>query len=118
MDQTDILVIVLYFIASGLFIGLLFAIRSRKYWMKRYEMSNREFWDLKGELVDCKHEKRLLELKIKEDYPILHDPTLDPVVSVLCKECKYVIKSNWDGGALKCCKNVVCVNFEREETNK
>lgn len=118
MDRISILIIVLYFIASGLFIGLLFAIRSRKYWMNQYEMRHRELWDVKRALTDCEHEKRLLELKIKEDYPILRDPTLDPAVSVLCKECKYVIKSNWDGGALKCCKNVVCINFEREETNK
>lgn len=114
MDRISILIIVLYFIASGLFIGLLFAIRSRKYWMNQYEMRHRELWDVKRALTDCEHEKRLLELKIEKDYPILHN-SLQPAMSELCKECKYVIKSNWDGSVLKCCKNCVCSDFEKEE---
>ena len=64
MDRTDILVIVLYFIASGLFIGLLFAIRSRKYWMKLHETRIREFWDIKRVLTDCEEELSKLNLKL------------------------------------------------------
>ena len=93
-------------------------IKSRKHWETEYRNMRDKYYDIKSDLYECKRENAEMINKIEIDWPVISNPLLEPAISEQCKNCKYVIKSSWDGAVLKCCKNSVCMNFQKEGEEK
>lgn len=71
-----------------------------------------------GEIESLNHKLRDMELenmKLREELdrikPVLECEKLTPAVSRKCRDCKYVVKSSWNGDILGCCKDSVCESF-------
>lgn len=107
-------IISLSIIIIGLGIVAFLLIKSSKHWETEYRNMRDEYYDTKSDLAECKSENAEMKNKIEIDWPVISNPILEPAISEQCRNCKYVIKSGWNNDVLKCCKNSVCMDFEKE----
>ena len=66
---------------------------------------------LREELDNVKFEKIKLEKELKAIKPVIENKKLKPAISAHCLDCKFVVKSNWNGNILGCKKDCVCDSF-------
>lgn len=71
----------------------------------------REIDILRHELHDMERKNAMLRQELDRIKPVLECEKLTPAVSRKCRECKYVVKSSWNGDILGCCKDSVCESF-------
>lgn len=78
--------------------------------------------DLQSELISSESKIRDKDLlisrlkdRLKEIENIVEDKDLKPALSQDCSTCKYVVKSEWTGRAIKCRKDNVCDDYVKED---
>lgn len=76
-----------------------------------YEIDDAVYYYIKGlkDEIDYKN-KELKEIK-----PIVESCDYKPAMSRDCVDCKYVIRSTWDGSPVACRKDNLCLDFARKE---
>lgn len=107
-------IIFLSIMTIGLGTWGLLLIKSNKHWQTEYRNMRDEYYDIKSDLDECKRENAEMKHKIEIDWPVISNPLLEPAISRQCRNCKYAVKSGWDNDVLKCCKNSICMDFQKE----
>ena len=70
---------------------------------------------LKKADIDNKYELDKAKIELKIIKPVLESGTLKPAISKSCGDCKYCVKSSWNGDILGCNKDLVCGDFTKVE---
>ena len=70
-------------------------------------------WFLEKAVTDNEHELDKAKMELKIIKPVLESGTLKPAVSKSCYDCKYCVRSRWNGDILGCNKDLVCGDFTK-----
>lgn len=70
-----------------------------------------------NQLEEIQFEKRKLERELETIKPVLENPDLKQALSEKCNDCRFVVRSKWNGHILGCKKGIVCDDYEREIRN-
>ena len=70
---------------------------------------------LRSEIFELEFKKGKLQKELETIKPVIETGTLKPAVSGYCKDCKFVVKSRWNGQILGCCKGNLCDAFSPAE---
>lgn len=70
---------------------------------------------LTKKVEDLEFENLKLKRELECIKPVLETPDLKPAISSLCRDCEFVVKSNWNGDILGCRKGIVCDNFKERK---
>lgn len=71
--------------------------------------------NLENKLYDMEHEKRKLEWELRSIKPVLETPGLKPAVSTQCRNCRFGVRSSYNGDVIGCNINCVCGDFSPKE---
>lgn len=89
---------------------------------KKSEFVNVASVDINGEHItvplavanriqELSYENSNLKDELESIKPIIANKDLKPAISRDCINCKFVVKSTWDGAILGCRKDIVCEDF-------
>ena len=67
--------------------------------------------ELSHENSNLKHKISNLKYELESIKPIIATKDLKPAISRDCINCKFVVKSPWNGAILGCRKDIVCEDF-------
>lgn len=62
-------------------------------------------------IQELSHENSNLKNELESIKPIIANKDLKPAISRDCINCKFVVKSRWNGEILGCRKDIVCEDF-------
>lgn len=74
-----------------------------------------EVYDYIKELENRVRDLEYAEIELKNIKPVLLDNNFDPPVSRNCRDCDFVVLSEWDKTPIGCRKNMLCESFKKKE---
>lgn len=66
---------------------------------------------LENKIANLEREKVKIEKELKAIKPVIESKNYTQAISKDCGECKFVVRSRWNGDIIGCRKNGVCDDF-------
>lgn len=69
-------------------------------------------FSIEKKIRNIEHENMMLRGELEAIKPVLENKNHKPAMSKDCDECKYCVRSSWNGEVIGCRKDNVCEDFK------
>lgn len=74
-----------------------------------------KYFEIERKYHDLEFENSKLKMELKCIKSVVESKDYKPALSKDCGDCKFCVRSSWNGCVIGCRKDNVCADFEKEE---